>query len=72
MLEFLKKKVFSVKVNPRRGRPRSYSDTEVRSRQFNFKVTPSLYNKLTETSKRLGKTKSSIAISAISEYLEHI
>ena len=43
MLELLKKKVFSVKVNPRRGKPRSYSDTEVRSRQFNFKVTPSLY-----------------------------
>lgn len=72
MLELLKNKVFSLKENPRKGKPRSYSDTEMRSCQFNFKVTPSLYNKLTDASKRLGKTKSSIAISAISEYLEHI
>lgn len=47
-------------------------DKELRTCHFNFLMTPSLYNKLSETSKRIGKSKSSIVNSAISEFLKQI
>lgn len=81
MIEILKSRLFKgkeleiinpKKSNPRKGKPRSYSDNEVRSCQFNFKVTPSLYNRLTEASVKLNRTKSDIAVKAISEYLDNI
>lgn len=78
MIEIIKEHIFNKKspelVSPksRKGRPRSNSDVEMRSRQFNFKVTPSIYNRLIEASKRLGRSKSSIMISAITEYLDRI
>ena len=48
------------------------SNNELRTRQFNFKITPTLYNKISIASKKIGKSKSEIANAAISEFLERI
>ena len=45
---------------------------KLRTRQFNFLITPSLYDRLNEASQKIGKSKSDIANSAISEFLEHV
>ena len=48
------------------------SNNELRTRQFNFKITPTLYKKISKASEKTGKSKSEIANIAISEFLERI
>lgn len=48
------------------------SNNELRTRQFNFKITPTLYKKISKASEKIGKSKSEIANIAISEFLERI
>lgn len=51
--------------------PKTY-DKELRTKQFNFLLTPTLYNKLNKASEKTGNSKSAIVTYAISEYLEKI
>lgn len=49
-----------------------YTNNELKTRQFNFKITPTLYEKLSKTSEKIGRSKSEIVNCAIYEFLEKI
>lgn len=72
LVNLIKKAVGVSKKKTRSVNSPKSNEKELRTKQFNFLLTPTLYNKLIKASEKLGKSKSAIVNCAIAEFLEKI